>query len=1015
MKIVNFSVNKPVTILMVNLIIVVLGIMVLPRLGLDMLPDIEYPVVSIITNYSGVAPEDIENILTKPIEEAVAAIKGVKSISSFSREGTSMIMVEFNWGTNIDFATEDIRDKIGQIENYLPSDATKPLVLKINVEAMPILAYGVTNSTLDTLELKKILEDNVKDKLERLDGVASVDLRGGKEREILVKINKPLLESYGLDQTQIVQILKQENINLSGGSIKESIEEFSLRTTGEYKNLEELKNTVITIKNNTPIYLKDIAEVIDTHKEIKTYARTNQKDSILMLINKQSGINTVQAAESVKKELAELKKYLPSDIDFALVLDQSKIITTSTNSVTQSVIVGGFLVISLLFLFLRDWRPTFAIALAIPLSLIATFIPLYLAGYTLNLMTLGGLALGVGMLVDNAVVVIENIYRHLEEGKERREAAKIGASEVGMAIIASSLTTIAVFVPMALGTGIAGQLSRGLSLTIVFALLSSLFVALTLIPVLASKIFKKRTKEEYRKTSGEKSFEKFQNFYEKILTWSLNHRLNIILMTIGFLIIALFCLPFVGSQFLPQTDMGTILLQMKMPPGTSLEETNRVMGQIEEVAMRVKDLEKMTSFIGSSLGIQGGGTNEGMIMISLKDKKEREMTSIEVQEIIRKNIPPIRGLEANFMDMGSSFISGVNAPVEIKIFGPDLDELKKISHNIMLKISNVEGIRDATNSFEETKTEMVININREMASRFGLSIGQIASAVKNSMQGVVATQLRQGGEEVDIRVKYDESYLNDIEDIKNISIVSPLGSRIFLKQIADIRKEKGPVTIEREDQLRVVSVTANTVDRDIGSIINDIKEELKDEVLPTGYFLEYGGSYSQMQETFKTLGMALILGIILVYMIMASQFESLIYPFIIMFELPLAFIGVGLVLFITRQAISLPSIMGMIMLAGIIVNNAIVLVDYVNQLRQKGIKKQKALIQAGRVRLRPILITSLTTILGMFPLALAQAEGSEIMKPMAITMIGGLLTSTFLTLVIIPVIYSLLVKEKKQA
>ena len=1015
MKIVNFSVNKPVTILMVNLIIVVLGIMVLPRLGLDMLPDIEYPVVSIITNYSGVAPEDIENILTKPIEEAVAAIKGVKSISSFSREGTSMIMVEFNWGTNIDFATEDIRDKIGQIENYLPSDATKPLVLKINVEAMPILAYGVTNSTLDTLELKKILEDNVKDKLERLDGVASVDLRGGKEREILVKINKPLLESYGLDQTQIVQILKQENINLSGGSIKEGIEEFSLRTTGEYKNLEELKNTVITIKNNTPIYLKDIAEVIDTHKEIKTYARTNQKDSILMLINKQSGINTVQAAESVKKELAELKKYLPSDIDFALVLDQSKIITTSTNSVTQSVIVGGFLVISLLFLFLRDWRPTFAIALAIPLSLIATFIPLYLAGYTLNLMTLGGLALGVGMLVDNAVVVIENIYRHLEEGKERREAAKIGASEVGMAIIASSLTTIAVFVPMALGTGIAGQLSRGLSLTIVFALLSSLFVALTLIPVLASKIFKKRTKEEYRKTSGEKSFEKFQNFYEKILTWSLNHRLNIILMTIGFLIIALFCLPFVGSQFLPQTDMGTILLQMKMPPGTSLEETNRVMGQIEEVAMRVKDLEKMTSFIGSSLGIQGGGTNEGMIMISLKDKKEREMTSIEVQEIIRKNIPPIRGLEANFMDMGSSFISGVNAPVEIKIFGPDLDELKKISHNIMLKISNVEGIRDATNSFEETKTEMVININREMASRFGLSIGQIASAVKNSMQGVVATQLRQGGEEVDIRVKYDESYLNDIEDIKNISIVSPLGSRIFLKQIADIRKEKGPVTIEREDQLRVVSVTANTVDRDIGSIINDIKEELKDEVLPTGYFLEYGGSYSQMQETFKTLGMALILGIILVYMIMASQFESLIYPFIIMFELPLAFIGVGLVLFITRQAISLPSIMGMIMLAGIIVNNAIVLVDYVNQLRQKGIKKQKALIQAGRVRLRPILITSLTTILGMFPLALAQAEGSEIMKPMAITMIGGLLTSTFLTLVIIPVIYSLLVKEKKQA
>ncbi len=1016
MKLAHFSVNKPVTILMITLIVVVMGGMFFSRLGLDMLPDIEYPVVSVITTYQGVASEDIENVLTKPIEDAVATVKDVKSVKSFSQEGMSAVMIEFNWGTNIDFAAQDVRDKIGLIEGYLPSDSDKPLVLKLDVGAMPVLGYGVTSDSMDTLKLKELLEDNVKDKLERLDGVASIELRGGWEREILIKLNKPQLESYGLSQLQIIQTLRSENINLSGGFIEEGIQEFPLRTVGEYKNLEEIKNTVISVRQGVPIYLKDVAQVIDTHKEIRGYGRTNKKDSILMIINKQSGANTSQVANAVKKELPKLRQYLPQDVNFALAMDQSKMIKSSTDSVSQSAIIGGLLAIFLIFLFLRNWRPTIAIALAIPLSLIATFIPLYLAGYTLNLMTLGGLALGIGMLVDNAVVVIENIYRHLEEGKSRKESAKIGASEVGMAITAATLTTIAVFVPMALGTGVAGQLSRGLALTIVFALTCSLFVALTLVPMVASKIFKKRTVEEYRRTSGEKSFEKLQKFYKKILTWSLNHRIKTILITVALLVITIAMVPFIGTEFMPQTDESMMILQLKMPVGTSLEETGNVVGQMEDVLFKLNDLDNATSFVGMneaiggegvSLGFGGGGINEAMVMIKLKDKQDRKMSGFKIQEVIRKNAPPIRGLEINFIEMSSMLMGGANTPIEIKVFGKDLAELKRITDDIALKITEVKGVRDVDTTLSQSKPELIIKINRETASHLGLSVGQIGSAVKSSMQGVVATQLRQGGEETDIRVRYDEVYRDNIDNVENLTIISPLGLQVPLKQVAEVTKGQGPVKIDREDQSRVVSVTANTTDRDVGSIVSDIKDKLKNEPLPAGYFIEYGGSYKQMQDTFKTLGLALALAILLVYMVMASQFESLTHPLVVMFELPLAFIGVGLALLITRQNLSLPSMMGVIMLAGIVVNNAIVLIDYVNQLRKKGIEKYDALIQGGMTRLRPILITSLTTILGMLPMALARQEGSEMMRPMAIAVIGGLMVSTVLTLVVIPVAYSI--------
>ncbi len=1017
MSLPKFSVDRPVTITMMVLIIVVFGFVSLSRLGVDMLPDIEFPVVSIVTSYNGVAPKDIEDIITKPIEDAVATVKDAKTIKSISQESASIVMIEFNSGTKIDFAAQDVRDKIGLIEDYLPQDANKPLVIKMDVGAMPVLGYGVTCDSLNTLELKKVLEDNIKDKIERLDGVATMEIRGGQKREILIKLNKQLLESYNLTQSQIVQILRGENINLSGGFIEQGLLELPIRTVGEFKNLDEIKNTVLIIRNDTPIYLYDVADVIDTHEEIRGHSRTNKKDSLLLMISKQSGANTTEVAKSIKKELPKLKEFLPKDAEFSLVMDQSRQIETSTKSVTQSGLIGGLLAIIIIYIFLRNWRPTVAIAFAIPLSLIATFIPLYVVGYTLNLMTLGGLALGIGMLVDNAVVVIENIYRHLEKIGKRRKAAIIGSNEIALAITTATLTTIAVFLPMSLGTGIAGQLSRGLSLTIIFALLASLFVALTLVPMIASKIFKKREEvKDYRKASGENRFIKLQNSYKKILIWSLKNRLKTILVTISLLIITIAMVPFIGTEFMPESDQSIMILQIEMPVGTSLKQTDNATRLTEEIiAKKVgESIVSATSFVGqsddmaegASMGM-GGGINEAMILIKLKDKKERKMSGAQIIEIIRQNKPSINGLELNSMDMAGAMMGGASTPIEIKIFGKDLEVLQKVSDNIANEIKGIDGVRDINTTLSQGKPELLIAIDRERASHLGLTVGQIGSLVKSSMQGSIATQFRQGGEETDIRVRYNKADRDSIEKIENLTINSSFGGQILLKQVAKISYDQGPIKINRENQLRVASVTSNILDRDVGSVVGDIKDKLEKFDMPSGYFIEYGGSYKQMQDTFGTLALALALGVLLVYMVMASQFESLIHPFIVMFELPLAFIGVGLALFITGQSLSLPSFMGIIMLAGIVVNNAIVLVDYVNQLRKKGMSEFDALVEGGTTRLRPILITSITTLLGILPMALAKQEGSEMMRPMAIAVIGGLLVSTVLTLIVIPVVYSL--------
>jgi len=1029
MKIPEFSVNRKVTTAMMAMILVVFGLIAFTSLGLDFMPDIEFPTVSIVTTYTGASSEDIENTITRPLEQIINTIGRVKKVTSMTIEGASVIMTEFEWGTNLDFAAQDIRDQLGLYRNFIPEEASDPLVVKFDLGQFPIIFGGITGNR-PTFELKKLIEDEVAPRLERIDGVASAQVFSMDTREILVDIDKVALESLNISLDQILLTLRMENLNLPGGRIVERHSEFLVRTLGEFKTLDDIRNTIVgSTQTGQPVYLADVADVRDTLKESRFIGRIQGQKGIFYFISKRSGANTVTTAQAVNRELEKIKRTLPPDITFYPFMDQADMILRTIRRTGNNALVGGILAIFFIFIFLRNWRPTVTIALAIPLSIITTFIAFYLAGYTLNMLTLGGLALGIGMLVDNAIVVIENIFRHLEEGEKRGEASKRGASEVGMAITASTLTTIAVFFPMVFAQGITGKLTRGLALAIAFSLLASLFVALTVVPMVASILFKEnnnKNKVTETKKKVSREFGKARGFYRRILQRALQKRWWVLGGVTGLLILSFVIVPFLGTEFMPSVDREMIILSVKMPVGTSLEETNRVVSIVEDLMVERPEVVTVSAQVGSQAeespadmagGFSTTGSHEGLVWVGLVKKSERDLSDIEIMEEIRGKLPKLKDVKFEVLDMGQAF-SGTQAPIEIKIFGKEINLLKEIASNMVERIQDVEGLRDVTHSLAEGKPEYHINIDREKASRMGLKVSQVANSIQTAALGKVATRFREGNEEIDIRVRFRKKFRDSLDDIKNIPIMTPLNNMVSLEQIASITEGEGPIRITRENQAREVTVSANIAGRDLGSVVRDIKGRT-DEIergLPPGYFIEFGGQYEQMQEAFIIMAAAFALAILLVYMIMASQFESFVHPFVIMFTIPLAIIGVILALLITGKPVSLPVLIGFIMLGGIAVNNGIVMVDYINQLKRKGVEKKEAILQACTVRLRPVLITAFTTILGMMPMALSVSEGAEFRAPMAVTVVGGLFATTFLTLFVVPIIYSLFdrVKFKKE-
>lgn len=1017
MKIHEISINRPIAVLMCVLIVLVLGGVSFSRVPIDLIPNINIPIAVVITSYPGVGPHEVENIVTRNIENAIATVNNIKEIQSYSSEGSSIVIAEFNTDTDMDFATLQMREKVDMIKRMLPSEVEAPMVMKLDPSMMPVLNLGITGN-MDEAELKKLAEDKVKPRLERLDGIASASTSGGKTREIKVEVSPEKMSGYGIQLNQVISTLQMENLNQPGGSAEHGDKDLLLRTVGEFETLNDIRNIPIILPTGNVIHIRDIAEVYDGYKTTDSHTRADGRESIGVVIQKQPAANTVKVVNLVKKEIKQLEKENP-DVKISILFDQGKYVEDSVKNVGQSAIVGAGLAIIILLVFLKNFRTTFIIAASIPISIIATFVMIYFSGTTLNLVSLGGLALGVGMLVDNSIVVLENIFRLNSEGYEPKEAASFGAQEVTAAIISSTLTTVAVFLPVVFTQGMAAEIFRELALTVTFSLLASLIVALTLVPMLSSKVLKSIGSQ---KLSGkvffrnilrkwDRSLENLNVVYGKALRWALQHRKTAITTTIVIFVCSISLIALVGTEFFPSMDQGQFTVSIKMPDGSLLSEADAVARKIEDIIANIPDVDTMFVSVGGSGGISLSGSGSGdtaSINVSLKPLRQREKSTAEIVEDIREKASMISGAEINVTEAGMSMgmLSG-GAPLSIKISGPDLETLETLSQEVELILNEIEGTRQVESSISGSRPEARIYVNRDRASYYGLGTAQVASLVRTTVEGRVATRYRVDGEEIDINVQFPEENMRTYEQLKGIKIASPIGVEVPLSDIAEISIEKGPISISRSNQERYVTVSSQLFGRDIGSVMEDANDKLQSLSLPSEYSIEFGGEVKEMQEAFISLGQALLLAIVLVYMIMAAQFESLLHPFVIMFSVPLAYSGSALGLVLAEVSLSVPSLLGVIMLAGIVVNNSIVLVDYINQLRQRGMERQDAILEAGPTRLRPILMTTLTTILGLVPLALGIGEGAEMQTPMAVVVIGGLITSTVLTLVIIPVIYTL--------
>ena len=1017
MKIHETAIKRPVTVLMCVLIVLVLGFISLSKVSIDLIPNINFPMAIVMTTYSGAGPEEIENSVTKNIESAVATVSNIKTIQSQSSSGTSVIIAEFNSGTDMDFATLQMREKIDLYKAALPSDAEDPMVIKIDPSMMPVAKIGITGQ-MDDVKLKNFVEDKIKQKMESLDGVASVSITGGKTREIRIEANPEKLAGYSMSLSQVVSALQTENANQSGGSVDYGDKTLMIKNTGEFKSLEQIKELPIILPNGNVITIKDVAEVKDSYQEVSSYTRMQNGDSIGLTIQKQSGANTVKVVNEVKKVIKEIVKANPG-VNIEIMFDQGKYIEQSIGNVTKDGIIGCILAVIILFLFLKNIRATLIVGTAIPLSVIATFILIYFSGTTLNLISLGGLMLGIGRLVDDAIVVLENIYRHMDQGYNRVDASITATAEVGRAVIASTLTTVIVFLPIAFAEGIAAQMFKELALVITFALLASLAVALTVIPTLSSR-FLTNTKVAIRSDNKSKRgilawwesiFNKVNSDYGKILVYVLHHRFITSVAVVAIFVGSLATIPIVGAEYFPTMDQGQFTVDIELPQGSLLEKTNEITLLVEKTLKTLPEMEKyFTSVGGASSGMSsltGSQSNICTISATLKSLKERKRSTAEIVDELRKKFNNIPGADITVTETSSSMTgSSSSSAISVQINGTDLNVLKELANKVVEVVKKVDGTRQVESSIAKGKPEAEIVVDRDKASFFGLGTYQVASIVRNSIAGKVATTYRVDGEEYDIRVELPKEARKSFEQLKSIKITTTSGAEIPLSDLAEIKIQEGPTSITREGQQRYVTVSSDIFGRYVGNVSTDVKNALSGMALPEGYSIDYEGQDKEMIEAFGSLLLALILGFVLVYMVMASQFESLIHPFTIMFSVPLAFTGAALGLVITNRAFSVPAFIGVIMLTGIVVSNAIVLLDYINKLRERGMEREEAILKAGPTRLRPILMTSLVTILAMLPLALGIGEGGETQAPLATVVIGGLISSTILTLVILPVIYT---------
>lgn len=1019
MKITDASINRPMLVTVVIIVMLILGGISLSRMSIDLFPEMKLPVGAVITSYPGVGPEEIEEQITKPLESVLSTVNDLDTVRSISSMGTSAVIILFDWGKDMDFAALEMREKVDLVRRFLPEGAEDPMILKMDPTQMPIMQVAISSS--DLAGLKQVCDDIIQPRLERVGGVGSIWTAGGFEREIQVLVDPAKLQGYGLTLNGLVNALRGENMNVSSGTVVEGKKDYLVRVTGEFKDLQEIEDVVVSPPGSAPVHIIDLAKVVDGQKKTTQYSRVDGLPGLTMYIMKQSGANTVGVARNVRKTLNGLKKELP-DVKFNIITDQSEFIEMSIAHVIREILVGGILAVLIIWFFLRNLRSTLIISTAIPISIISTFVLLYFSGMTLNLISMGGLALGVGLIVDDAIVVLENIFRHRQQGYGMIEAARVATDEVGSPVIASTLTTMAVFLPIIFVQGLAAELFKPMALTVSFSVFASLIVALTLVPLLSSRWM---SLEEPGKKSplyrpyrvSERFHHALENNYKKLLDWALEHRRRVLIGITVIFILSIGVLALVGFEFIPAMDAGYIQVTVDMPKGSSLEETNQVVTRIEKIAEGIPEAKGIFAGVGISSegGMMGtGSTDQGQVGIDLGSKLERKKSDQEIINELRRKVKEIPGAAIKVTASNPAFQMPGFAPVEIQILGDDLDTLAGLGDQAAKLIRQVPGTSEVESSLEEGRPEVQVLVHRDRAATYGLSPAEVASTVRTAIDGVVATRYRTGGEEVDIRLQLAEGASARLNDLAGVDILSPGGTKLPLSQVASLNVTTGPQEIERQDRTRLVTVSSQLSGRDLNSVTREIRTKLASLHLPPGYWINIGGEQEMMSESFSSLGLAMILAMILVYLLMVAQFESALYPFIIMFSVPVTLIGIVFSLLITGRAFSVPAFIGVIMLVGIVVKNAIVLIDYVNKLRDRGLSRREALLKAGPTRLRPILMTALTAILAMFPMALAIGEGAEVQAPMATVVIGGLAFSTLITLVLVPVIYDTLDNWKER-
>lgn len=1008
---------------MIMIVLVMIGSIALPLLPVDLYPNLEIPTANVSVTWSGASPALVEQQITKRVEATMATLSGVTGISSNSRTGASSVSVDFNYGTNLDQAVLSMRDKLDRLKRSLPSDADAPVVSRVDPNSTPVLTLALYGKT-DLITLRDLADNVVSPAVQQVDGVASVGVTGGRVRQVQILIDPVKLQQYNISFSTVSSALGNDNSSTDAGLINKGSQLVPLHIDGQFKSVAEIGKVQVQLGRGQTIALGDLGQIVDTYQDVTMEARKDGQPSVSLSVLKQTGGNTVSVSDNIQKSLKSIQSKLPNGVQIAVLSDQAKFIRQSISTVVDHTLLGGVFSVLILLLFLRSVRATLVIGIVIPISVISTFSLMYFSGQTVNTITLGGLALGLGSLVDFAVVVLESIFRKRHEGMDPDEAAKIGTKEVGTAVMASALAQIAVFAPTAFINGLSRQFFWPMALTVGFSHIAAWFAAVTLVPMLAAKFLKRNIDEELPTGKSWNPFvwfgrgiNRLTRAYARLLRWSLLHRPVIVATTVALFAASIYSARFVGSELTPKTDAGQVNVFMNLAQGTSFELTNQLASKIEN---KIKDIPEVDT-IFTNVGSQGGGafqsaaTNTASIQVMLKPLGQRKKSSDQVAEQIRALTQGNPGAQ-----IGVNVPSGVRLPglggggnfgggdFSVSLSGPDLNVLQKLADLVVEEVSSVDGTRNVQNTLDRTTPQFNLTINRDAAAHYGVSLREVMTALRTAYQGNVATQFSTGNSQISVLLKYPNEFTNKIENFNNITINTSSGALVPLNQIAHVEPGAGPAQIRRQDQNRVATVQASVFGAAVGDVQAQVKAKIDAIQPPDGYQLKMGGQATQQNSAFKDLSFMLILSVVLVYMVMASQFESLYGPFVIMFSLPPTFVGAILGLLVTHRTINMNSIIGMIMLVGIVVNNAIVLVDYTNQLRKRGMPLFDALIEAGQVRLRPILMTTGTTVLAMLPLVIGFGEGAETQASMATVVAFGLVLSTMITLVLVPVVFTLL-------